>query len=69
MIDWIDVKDDLPQEGQPVIVFTDDFDFASLCSDGQWYLWGHEFEVDGWIPEWAVTHWCELNEPEGEFDD
>lgn len=55
---WINVKDELPAIGEPVLVFDDasDMMFGFMSSDGYWLETGSELHCN-------VTHWMPLPEP------
>ncbi len=55
---WINVKDELPAIGEPVLVFDDasDMMFGFMSSDGYWLETGSEFPCN-------VTHWMPLPKP------
>lgn len=53
------VKTALPEIGICVLVFSDDYLFASIGEDGQWYVWGSK----EWLAEWEVKCWSYLPNP------
>ena len=76
MIDWISVKDRLPNKGDSVLVWLGDSDFCDLPMMGDYLpkyfketdwrivdLWGEYKEPYNFVFE-KVTHWAEITPPE-----
>ena len=56
-VQWISVKDRLPDSGTGVLVFTDDYCAYTAHYDGYWWLSGEP------TLSYNVTHWMPLPAP------
>lgn len=67
VVEWISVKDRMPETRHAVLVYTlyyKNIWAASMHEDGNWYIWspGNRVLLD---PDWhgPITHWMPLPEP------
>jgi len=62
MIEWISVKDDLPDEGEEVLVWVEPGHphDEGFFMEAQWS--GNGWLLGSWISE-HVTHWSRVNAP------
>ena len=62
-VEWISVKDRLPEPWEDVLLFSDGRVFEGCMDKSGGFSNAREYEISN------VTHWCPLPEPPGEEGD